>query len=98
MRVARLLALALIAALALAAPASAQVTAGTIVGTVTDSGGVVPGATVTLRNVNRGTTTTFVTDECRRLHGARSWCPAPMPSKSRCRASRNGCAATSCWK
>ena len=52
----------LIGALALAAPTSAQVTTGTIVGTVTDSGGVVPGATVTMRNVNRGTTTTFVTD------------------------------------
>ena len=52
----------LIGALALAAPTSAQVTTGTIVGTVTDSGGVVPGATVTVRNVNRGTTTTFVTD------------------------------------
>jgi hypothetical protein len=40
-----------------------QVTTGTIVGTVTDSGGVVPGAIVTIRNVNRGTTTTFNTDE-----------------------------------
>jgi hypothetical protein len=44
-------------------PALAQVTTGTIVGTVTDSGGVVPGAIVTVRNVNRGTTTTFNTDE-----------------------------------
>lgn len=41
----------------------AQVTTGTIVGTVTDSGGVVPGAVVTVRNVNRGTTTAFTTDE-----------------------------------
>ena len=43
--------------------AHAQVTTGTIVGTVTDAGGVVPGAVVTVRNVNRGTTTTFTTDE-----------------------------------
>ncbi|HTV03364.1 MAG TPA: TonB-dependent receptor [Luteitalea sp.] len=49
--------------LATVANASAQVTTGTIVGTVSDSGGIVPGATVTLRNVNRGTTTTFTTDE-----------------------------------
>ena len=62
MRVVRLLALVLIGALAVAAPTVAQVTTGTIVGTVTDSGGVVPGATVTIRNVNRGTTTTFSTD------------------------------------
>src|SRR5262245_44714012 len=43
-------------------PAAAQVTTGTIVGTVTDASGVVPGATVTVREVNKGTTTTFVTD------------------------------------
>jgi hypothetical protein len=62
MRVVRLLVPVLIGALAVAVPAMAQVTTGTIVGTVTDSGGVVPGATVTVRNVNRGTTTTFTTD------------------------------------
>jgi hypothetical protein len=41
----------------------AQVTTGTIVGTVTDSnGGVVPGATVTIREVGKNTATVFVTD------------------------------------
>ena len=52
---ARLLALVLAAVIALygSSPVAAQVTTGTIVGTVTDSGGVVPGATVTVRNVNR---------------------------------------------
>lgn len=41
---------------------TAQVTTGTIVGTVSDPGGVVPGAAVTIREVNRGTTDTVVTD------------------------------------
>ena len=41
---------------------AAQVTTGTIVGTVTDSNGVVPGANVVIHEVNRGTSNTFVTD------------------------------------
>ena len=42
---------------------SAQVATGSIVGTVTDSSNqVVPGAQVTIREVNRNTTTTLVTD------------------------------------
>ncbi len=48
--------------LGLAGTAGAQVTAGTIVGTVSDPGGVVPAAAVTVRNVNRGTASTFTTD------------------------------------
>ncbi|MGH9309887.1 MAG: carboxypeptidase regulatory-like domain-containing protein, partial [Vicinamibacterales bacterium] len=44
-------------------PASAQVTTGTLVGTVRDPSGIVPGATVTVREVNRGTSSTYVTDE-----------------------------------
>jgi hypothetical protein len=43
--------------------AGAQVTTGTIVGTVSDSNGVVPGATVNIREVNKNTTSGFVTDE-----------------------------------
>ena len=60
----RILAVPLAALIALgsSAPAVAQVTTGTIVGTVTDAGGVVPGATVTVREVNKGTTSTYVTD------------------------------------
>ena len=42
--------------------AAAQVTTGTIVGTVSDSNGVVPGATVNVREVNKNTTNSFVTD------------------------------------
>ena len=46
------------------APAAAQVSTGSIVGTVLDSTGqLVPGAQVTIRNVNRNTSTTFVTDQ-----------------------------------
>ena len=46
------------------APAAAQVSTGSIVGTVLDSTGqVVPGAQVTIRNVNRNTSTTLVTDQ-----------------------------------
>jgi hypothetical protein len=44
------------------APVAAQVTTGTIVGTVTDPNGVVPGATVVIHEVNQGTSATFVTD------------------------------------
>ena len=43
--------------------ASAQVTTGTLVGTVRDTNGVVPGATVTIREVSKGTSDTFVTDD-----------------------------------
>jgi len=43
-------------------PIAAQVTTGSILGTVTDPGGVVPGANVTITEVNRGTSDTFVTD------------------------------------
>ena len=53
---------ALLAMLTIAAPSAGQVTTGTIVGTVSDSNGIVPGATVTIREVNRGTSDTFVTD------------------------------------
>ncbi|BCS35576.1 hypothetical protein TBR22_A48100 [Luteitalea sp. TBR-22] len=44
-------------------PAHAQVTTGTLLGTVTDSGGVVPGAIVIIVDERRGTRTTFTTDE-----------------------------------
>ena len=52
----------LFAMLTSAAPDARQVTTGAIVGTVSDSNGIVPGATVTIREVNRGTSDTFVTD------------------------------------
>jgi hypothetical protein len=42
---------------------NAQVTTGTIVGTVRDADGVVPGATVTIREVNKATSNTYQTDE-----------------------------------
>lgn len=45
------------------ASAAAQVTTGTLVGTVRDPGGIVPGASVTIREVNRGTSGSFVTDD-----------------------------------
>jgi hypothetical protein len=61
---ARFLALVLAAVIAPygSSPVAAQVTTGTIVGTVTDASGVVPGATVSIREVNKGTTTTYETD------------------------------------
>ena len=46
-----------------AAPTAAQVTTGTLVGTVRDPQGIVPGATVIVREVNRGTSDTFITDD-----------------------------------
>jgi hypothetical protein len=51
------------AVLAMSAAAGAQVTTGTIVGTIQDANGVVPGATVTIREVNKGTSDSYVTDE-----------------------------------
>jgi Carboxypeptidase regulatory-like domain/TonB-dependent Receptor Plug Domain len=44
-------------------PLAAQVTTGTLVGTVRDQNGIVPGATVIIREQNRGTSASFVTDE-----------------------------------
>ena len=49
--------------IALVTSGSAQVTTGTIVGTVSDSSGIVPGASVTIRDVNKGTSTVVVTDD-----------------------------------
>ena len=52
---------------AMAAGLAAQVTTGTILGTVSDaSGGVIPGATVTIRNVETGITRTASSDEAGR--------------------------------
>jgi hypothetical protein len=53
----------LLAALAMAPAAAAQVSTGTIVGTVRDADGVIPGATVIVREVTRGTSNTYQTDE-----------------------------------
>lgn len=50
--------------LCLAIPAMAQVTTGTILGTVRDStGAVVPGAQVTITETSKGTSTQYATDE-----------------------------------
>ncbi len=55
--------LAFVALLSLSTAAVGQVATGSLVGTVVDSSGqVVPGATVTVRNVNRNTTTALTTD------------------------------------
>jgi hypothetical protein len=58
------LAAVLLVVLALAPPAAlAQVTAGTVLGTVRDQqGAVVPGATVTIRDEGKGTSRSFVAD------------------------------------
>ena len=53
----------------IAAPASAQVDTGTIPGTVKDqSGGVLPGATVTITHEGQGFTLSTVTRDGRHLH------------------------------
>jgi hypothetical protein len=49
--------------LVVSSSAAAQVTTGTFVGTVRDPNGIVPGATVTVREVNRGTSNNYVTDD-----------------------------------
>jgi Carboxypeptidase regulatory-like domain len=46
-----------------APPLHAQVTTGTIVGTVADASGIVPGASVTIREMNKGTSMSYVTDD-----------------------------------
>src|SRR5262245_43610988 len=53
----------LLGSLAMLASAAAQVTTGTLVGTVRDSNGIVPGATVTIREVSKGTSDTYLTDD-----------------------------------
>ena len=60
-----MLALAIVAILAAASPARAQITTGNISGTVNDSqGGVIPGATVVLKSESRGTSSApVVTNE-----------------------------------
>src|SRR5687767_13632077 len=57
------LVLMMVTALAGASPAAAQVTTGTIVGTISDANGIVPRAAVTIREVNKGTADTYVTDD-----------------------------------
>ena len=53
----------LLSPFSLSTAAAGQVATGSLVGTVVDSSGqVVPGATVTVRNVNRNTTTALTTD------------------------------------
>src|SRR5687767_13255015 len=61
----RIFAAALTVAMSLAGtvPIDAQVTTGTIVGTVSDANGIVPGAPVTIREVSKGTSDSYVTDE-----------------------------------
>ena len=55
--------LAFVALLSFSTAAVGQVATGSLVGTVVDSSGqVVPGATITVRNVNRNTTTALTTD------------------------------------
>ena len=55
--------LAFLALFSLSTAAVAQVATGSIVGTIVDSSGqVVPGASVTVRNVNQNTTTTLTSD------------------------------------
>jgi hypothetical protein len=73
-------ALVLAAVLCLAPfPAIAQVTTGTLVGTVRDPNGVVPGASVVVREVNKGTADTpasrlrLPTFRCRWELEAGSW-------------------------
>ena len=59
----RTLAAVIAAAFLMTAPAFAQFDAATVLGTIRDSsGGVVPGATVTLKNLSTGITATAVTD------------------------------------
>jgi hypothetical protein len=53
---------AIVTFVASALPLHAQVTTGTIVGTVSDANGIVPGATVTVRETNKNTSATVVTD------------------------------------
>jgi Carboxypeptidase regulatory-like domain/TonB-dependent Receptor Plug Domain len=59
---ARLAAVSLLPLLFTASTLDAQVTTGAIVGTVSDVNGVVPGATVTIRETGKNTSATFLTD------------------------------------
>ena len=60
----RRLGLMMLLAAVLCRAASAQETTGTITGTTTDqTGGVLPGVTVTIKNIDTGTTRSVVTNE-----------------------------------
>ena len=59
----RTLCSALLVSLALALPAAAQETRGTILGTVRDASGVVPGATVTITSLDTRGTQKLVTSD-----------------------------------
>jgi len=64
MRITRIACLNVLLTVLLAAPAAAQITAATMLGTVTDDSGLaLPGATVTARNVDTGFNRTVPTDE-----------------------------------
>ncbi len=77
---------------------SAQVATGSIVGTVVDSSGqIVPGAQVTIRNVDRNTTSALITTTTAPMPRC-SWCRAPTKSRSDYRDSRPGGAAASCCR
>ena len=58
-----MMAVMMLMALAGATPIGAQVTTGTIVGTISDANGIVPRAAVTIREVSKGTADTYVTDD-----------------------------------
>jgi hypothetical protein len=69
---------------------SAQVATGSIVGTVRDSSGeIVPGAQVTIREVNRNTTTTLITDASGSIPHP-SWCQERTRCRWSSRDSRRG--------
>ena len=81
----------LIAALALggAAGAFAQVTTGSVAGTVKDAqGGVIPGATVTLISESQGTARRPSSPTRPATSCSSTSRPTPTPSRSRCPRSR----------
>jgi hypothetical protein len=70
-------------------PALAQITTGTVSGTVKDAqGGVIPGATVVLISESRGTTSAPAVTNETGIYVFRTSRRAPTRSRSRCRPSR----------
>ena len=89
MRPVRICAIAIAVQFTLALSVLAQLTTGSVAGTVKDAqGGVIPGATVTLVSETRGTKSIPVVPTRPATSCSRTSPPTPTPSKSRCRRSR----------
>ena len=78
--------------------ALAQITSATLSGTIKDeTGGVLPGADVVIRNLDTGLTRSVVTDG-NGYFAVPGWRPASTRRAPACQGFRAPCRPESCWK